>query len=65
MSNIGQPERVTQNRVTTGQDEIGATGQSSRQAKRRHPHPAIAGKGRTLGDLGSPIVDDTDWECLK
>jgi hypothetical protein len=27
--------------------------------KRRQPHPAIAGKGRTLGDLVSPILDDT------
>jgi hypothetical protein len=34
-------------------------------SKRRRPHPAIAGKGRTLGDLVSPIVDDADWECLK
>jgi len=33
--------------------------------KRRRPHPDIAGKGRTLGDLISPIVDETDWECLK
>lgn len=34
-------------------------------AKRRLPHPAIAGKGRTLGDLITPVVDDEDWECLK
>jgi hypothetical protein len=34
-------------------------------SKRRRPHPEIAGKGRTLGDLVSPIVDDADWECLK
>jgi hypothetical protein len=33
--------------------------------KRRRPHPEIAGKGRTLGDLISPVVDDADWECLK
>lgn len=26
---------------------------------------AIAGKGKTLGDLVSPIVDLEDWECLK
>lgn len=26
-------------------------------AKRRRPHPKIAGKGRTLGDIVSPIVD--------
>nr|VFJ63740.1 MAG: hypothetical protein BECKDK2373C_GA0170839_11118 [Candidatus Kentron sp. DK] len=33
--------------------------------KRRQPHPAIAGKGKTLGDLVSPLVDEADWECLK
>jgi len=32
---------------------------------RRQPHPDIAGKGQTLGDLIAPIVDETDWECLK
>jgi hypothetical protein len=34
-------------------------------AIRRRPHPDIAGKGRTLGDLVGSIVDETDWECLK
>ena len=34
-------------------------------SKHRRPHPKIAGKGRTLGDLVNPVVDDTDWECLK
>ncbi len=33
--------------------------------KRRRPHPDIAGKGRTLGDLLEPLVDEADWECLK
>ena len=33
--------------------------------RRRCPHPDIAGKGRTLGDLISPIIDESDWECLK
>lgn len=33
--------------------------------KRRRPRPIIAGKGRTLGDLITPAVDDEDWECLK
>jgi hypothetical protein len=32
---------------------------------RRRPHPDIAGKGETLGDLVSPVVDEGDWECLK
>ena len=27
----------------------------------RKPHPDLAGKGRTLGDLTSPIVDPEDW----
>ena len=30
-------------------------------ALRRQPSPAIFGKGRTLGDLVSPIVDPEDW----
>lgn len=38
---------------------------TSLPTKRRHPHPTIAGKGRTLGDLITPVVDDEDWECLK
>lgn len=32
---------------------------------RRQPHPDIAGKGKTLGDLVNPIVGEGDWECLK
>ena len=32
---------------------------------RRQPHPDIAGKGKTLGDIISPIVEEGDWECLK
>ena len=32
---------------------------------RRQPHPDIAGKGQTLGDLVAPIVDENDWECLR
>ncbi len=32
---------------------------------RRVPHPDIAGKGETLGDIVSPIVEEGDWQCLK
>ncbi|MBF0152160.1 MAG: hypothetical protein HQL64_00230 [Magnetococcales bacterium] len=32
---------------------------------RRQPHPEIAGQGKTLGDIVTPIVDANDWECLK
>lgn len=34
------------------------------ELKRRHPHPEIAGKGRTLGDLLEPLVPEGDWDCL-
>jgi hypothetical protein len=33
--------------------------------KRRFPPASIAGRGKTLGDIVSPIVDEEDWECLK
>jgi hypothetical protein len=33
--------------------------------KRRSVPASIAGKGKTLGDIVSPIVDEEAWECLK
>lgn len=33
--------------------------------RRRFPVPSLAGKAKTLGDIVSPIIDETDWECLK
>ena len=27
----------------------------------RQPHPDLAGKGKTIGDLIAPIVDPADW----
>lgn len=30
------------------------------EKKRRRPHPEIAGKGRTLGDLVAPILNDSN-----
>ncbi|MGB3651731.1 MAG: hypothetical protein WBA41_11030 [Rivularia sp. (in: cyanobacteria)] len=35
------------------------------QTLRRNPPGSIAGKGKILGDLVSPIVEEQDWECLK
>ncbi len=32
---------------------------------RRIPPDSIAGKGKTLGDLVSSVVEEQDWECLK
>ena len=33
--------------------------------KRRFPPASIAGKGKTLGNIVNPIVNEDDWECLK
>jgi hypothetical protein len=33
--------------------------------KRRTPPDCIAGKGKTLSDLVSSVVEEQDWECLK
>jgi len=37
---------------------------STKTPKRTTPAHLI-GKGKTLGDIVSPIVDEEDWECLK
>jgi hypothetical protein len=37
---------------------------SPRLPKRRTASPLIAGLGKTIGDVVSPIVDEQDWECL-
>ena len=39
--------------------------QTTVSSKNRTPSATIAGKGKTFGDIISPIVDDQDWECLK
>jgi hypothetical protein len=51
----------------TNQPEAIATGNnaSNPSRKRRTTSTLIAGKGKTLGDIVSPIVDEQDWECLK
>jgi hypothetical protein len=33
--------------------------------KLRQPSRAIAGKGKTLGDIVNPLLDEGDWECLN
>ena len=33
------------------------------QRNKRTPHPAIAGKGKTVGDLIEPIVDESEWNA--
>ena len=35
------------------------------EKNRRIPPSSIAGKGKTLGDIISPIVNEEEWECLK
>ncbi|CDN12452.1 hypothetical protein RintRC_1135 [Richelia intracellularis] len=35
------------------------------QVFRQTPSASIAGKGKTLGDLVSLIIEEHDWECLK
>lgn len=39
--------------------------ENPRIMKRRTPPPSLSGKGRTLGNIISPITDEGDWECLK
>jgi hypothetical protein len=35
------------------------------RSQQRIASSVIAGQGRTVGDLVSPMLDEQDWECLK
>jgi hypothetical protein len=52
------------NKTAKTQSETGVKGDNP-SGKRRTTSASIAGKGKTLGDIVSPIVDEQDWECLK
>jgi hypothetical protein len=53
--------------TATSQPKIMSVGSNDRDPsrKRRTTSTLIAGKGKTVGDIVSPIVDEQDWECLK
>jgi hypothetical protein len=53
--------------AATNQPETKSVGNNAPDPsrKRRTTSTLIAGKGKTLGDIVSPIVDEQDWECLK
>jgi hypothetical protein len=53
------------NTATNQTEETEGNNNPVSEGKRRTTSTLIAGKGRTLGDIVSPIVDEQDWECLK
>lgn len=61
----GQLQWLTEQPATTSARVIVTVLEETPQPSRRAASAAIAGKAKTLGDIVSPIVDETDWECLK
>jgi hypothetical protein len=61
---IELPESFVNHRVElialTVDEEI-----SLSMSPRRRPHPDIAGKSKTIGDIVNSIVEEEDWECLN
>jgi hypothetical protein len=53
--------------TATSQPKTMSVGSNDRDPSRKHRTTStlIAGKGKTVGDIVSPIVDEQDWECLK
>lgn len=51
--------------ITSARVIITILEESSSGNSRRQPPELVAGKGKTLGDIVSPIVNEDDWECLK
>jgi hypothetical protein len=62
---VGEQPTIESARVIVTVLEVPAVEENVLQPKRRITSPVIAGKGKTLGDLVSPIADESDWECLK
>ncbi|OUC14081.1 MAG: hypothetical protein B0A82_13755 [Alkalinema sp. CACIAM 70d] len=56
-----QPEVQSARLIVTVLEEVAP----KQPIRRRFPPSSIEGKGKTLGDIVSPIVDEEDWECLK
>ncbi len=50
-------------KVTSARVIITILEDSSSSNSRRQPPESVAGKGKTLGDIVSPIVDEDDWQC--
>jgi hypothetical protein len=59
-----EPQLVTARVIVTVLEE-GLEVNAAPIVKRRSPPTSIAGKGKTFGDIVSPIVEEKDWECLK
>ncbi len=59
-----QPQLVTARVIVTVLEEV-LEENAAPSVKRRSPPVSIAGKGKTFGDIVSPIVEEKDWECLK
>ncbi len=51
--------------ITSARVIITILEESNKSLLRRTPPASVAGKGKTLGDIISPIVDQDDWDCLK
>lgn len=51
--------------IVTVLEEISGRDLVDKKGKRRRPPASIAGKGKTLGYIVSPIVSGGDWECLE
>jgi hypothetical protein len=62
---LDEPPAVQSARLIVTVLEENGQKEPEKPVKRRFPPSSIAGKGKTLGDIVSPIVDEEDWECLK
>lgn len=60
-----QSARLTVTVLEDSDSSVCSEAQVQDTSRRRFPPASIEGKGKILGDIVSPIVDEEDWECLK
>ena len=67
LKSISIPQQTVSQETSTKseQKEVNPDQEIPNKKPKRTTPAHLIGKGKTLGDIVSPIVDEEDWECLK
>jgi hypothetical protein len=61
----GKPTRLPQLPPNSRMEAIFLLLEPAPTTTPRRPSPAVAGKGKILGDIISPAIPESDWDALQ